>query len=93
MLFRGVKLVVKKFRDLPAEGQKILLEEARHARSTDSDILEKSGYNKALLQEQLRRDAACPPLLPQERQKRPYSHSTLGKKKLVRGIEKESVKT
>ena len=92
MLFANATLVVRKFSDLPAEDQDNLLQAASQT-SSIPDILEKSGYNKAEQQQQLREAAADPPLLPQDRKKRTYTHSTLSKKKKVRGVEKESVKT
>ena len=84
LLLPKAKLVIRTFSQLSQEVQDSLLRTDQC--SSPEDILEKSGYNKAEQQQKLR-DQASTSLLPQERQKRPYSHTTVGLEAPRRGIE------
>ena len=85
LLLPKAQLVIRTFSQLSQEVQDSLLTDQC---SSPEEILEKSGYNKAEQQQKLREQASDPPLLPQERQKRSYSHDTVGKDSISRGIEK-----
>ena len=85
LLLPKAQLVIRTFSQLSQEVQDSLLTDQC---SSPEEILEKSGYNKAEQQQKLREQASDPPLLPQDRQKRPYSHDTVGKDSISRGIEK-----